>query len=62
MGYIEHHKIIWLQPWCDACDRYDNYERLWCQDNVWDNCEACGRPAVKYVLASDQPAEPGPDD
>lgn len=44
---------IWLQPWCDGCERHchDEYGRTWCQDNVYDDCEECGRKAVRYVVA-----------
>lgn len=50
-------KIIWLEPSCDECEnarnRYDD-GRTWCQDNVYDPCEYCGRQATKYVIAPDQ--------
>lgn len=51
------HTVIWLQPWCDGCERNDYSEagRLWCQDDPWGHCDECGAPAVKYVLAPDQP-------
>jgi len=51
------HKTIWLQPWCDGCEKHASGSegRLWCQDNVWDACEECGRKAVKYTESDDQP-------
>ena len=52
-----HHAIIWLQPWCDGCEKHD-YScdgRLWCQTDEWGHCDECGRASVKYVLAADQP-------
>ena len=27
--------------------------REWCERDVWGKCEECGRPATKYVLATD---------
>ena len=51
------HPVIWLQPWCQACDATE--DRTWCQDNVWEGgCEECGEMPVKYVLAPDQPHKP----
>jgi hypothetical protein len=50
----QQHKTIWLQPWCDGCER-SSEDRLWCQDDVWSYCDECGAPAVRYVLAPDQP-------
>lgn len=44
------HEVIWLQPWCDKCAA-SGEDRLWCQDNVWDQCDLCERNPVKYVLA-----------
>lgn len=51
------HETIWLAPWCDGCARhcYSGEGRTWCQDDVYEPCEECGRVAVKYVLAPDQP-------
>lgn len=50
---MSEHAVIWLEPSCDKCCGED---RLWCQDNVWeDGCEECGAPAIKYALCkSDQ--------
>jgi hypothetical protein len=47
------HDVIWLQPWCDKCEREDTVGsgRLWCQDDVWDECNLCERKSVKYVIA-----------
>jgi hypothetical protein len=54
------HKTIWLQPWCDGCEKAcygsdgsDGSDgRQWCQDNVWDQCEECDNKSVKYVIAT----------
>lgn len=41
---------IWLQPWCADCDHHSFREgRQWCQDEVWEKCEECGRKPIKYV-------------
>lgn len=52
---MEKHKVIYLQPECDAC--HDNIDldtgQLWCQDDVWTGaCEECGEPveSIKYSL------------
>lgn len=45
---------IWLQPWCDECDRRAHdieSGRTWCQDPVYDACE-CGARPLRYVLES----------
>ena len=57
-------KVIWLQPWCDACELHVYEGRQWGQDNVWDKCdsESCKQMPVKYILAPDQPKEDSPDD
>lgn len=40
-------EVIWLAPKHD-----DQYEREWCEDNVWGNeCEDCGSKTVKYIRA-----------
>ncbi len=44
---MTEHKVIWLAPGCDSCF---GYERMWCQDNVFDPCEECGAKPVKYVI------------
>jgi hypothetical protein len=43
---------IWLQPWCDDCEKNCGVEgRNWCQDDVWGECDECGRKSVKFVRA-----------
>jgi predicted nucleic acid-binding Zn ribbon protein len=51
------HPVIYLQPWCDECERcQERYEgRMWCQDDAWGECPDCDRKAVKYVLAKVAP-------
>lgn len=44
------HAEIFLAPTCAGCWNAKE-DRLWCQDNVWDACEECGREATRYVLA-----------
>lgn len=46
------HKTIWLSPACDRCDP----ERLWCQDDVFEPCDACGRGPSRYALIDDTAA------
>jgi len=48
------HKTIWLSPECDKC-RYQT-ERLWCQDDVFEPCEQCGRGPSRYALIDDTAA------
>lgn len=51
-GTEQRHAIIWLQPWCDGCERHNhNLEsgRCWCQDEL-EPCAECGRVPVKYVI------------
>lgn len=47
-------ETIWLQPWCKGCDKnsYGSDGRQWCEDEVWGECEECGRKPVKYTLTS----------
>lgn len=58
MAEEQTHLTIWLQPWCDGCEKMScaGDGRMWCQDEVFGNCEECGRPPVKYALAGEQPA------
>lgn len=53
MSEYKEHKTIWLQPWCRDCERNDfsDHGRLWCQDEVWGECDDCGAKPIKYVLA-----------
>jgi len=48
----QRHETIWLQPWCNGCDRYNHGGdgRQWCQDNVFEDCPECGRKPVKYAI------------
>jgi hypothetical protein len=49
---VEPHQTIWLQPWCKGCQKNCYSDgRQWCEDEVWGECEECGRKPVKYVLA-----------
>lgn len=57
----QEHQIIWLQPWCDGCQKHaDSIDngRTWCVDEAWGPCEDCGAMPVKYVMAADQPIRP----
>ena len=42
---------IWLQPWCDGCEKYcyGGEGRQWCQDDIWGSCGECDKKAIKYV-------------
>lgn len=51
MSEEQKHATIWLQPWCDQCESMAGEGRMWCQDEVWGDCEECGRHPVKYDLA-----------
>ena len=49
MSEWEDPKVIWLQPWCEGCQRHSGYEgRNWCDHDVWGKCDECGRKAVRY--------------
>jgi hypothetical protein len=54
---MEPHKTIWLQPWCDGCQKHAGESRQWCEDDAWGQCEECPAMAIKYVLAPDQPTK-----
>lgn len=58
MADEQNHSVIWLQPWCDGCQKYQYRDegRTWCESDIYEPCEECGRQAVKYVLAPDQPS------
>ncbi len=42
------HPVIYLDPHCEECNPR-TVEITWCNDDVYDNCEVCGKPPVKYV-------------
>lgn len=49
----QEHKEIWLQPWCDDCQKQSwgfDSGRQWCEDEAWGDCGTCGAKPVKYVL------------
>jgi hypothetical protein len=57
---VAEHQTIWLQPWCDNCDRNvvnGGEGRMWCQDKVWDDCE-CGAKPVRYNVDRRQKLSP----
>ena len=41
---------IYLQPWCDKCERDPGDGRMWAPDDPWIECD-CGRKSVRYVMA-----------
>ncbi len=48
----QQHAVIWLQPWCDGCEKHSSGEgRQWCQDDAWGQCEECDQKSERYVLA-----------
>lgn len=53
MAEEQRHDVIWLQAWCDGCDKnaWGSDGRQWCQDDAWSGCEGCERKSVKYILA-----------
>jgi len=44
-------KTIWLEPSCNECFHRDTSDtgRLWCEDNVFEKCNQCGRKPVRYI-------------
>ena len=30
---------VYLQPWCNHCAKNDTEGRMWCEDDVWVDCE-----------------------
>ena len=45
--------VIWIEPHCENCVRgfYSGEGPTWCQDDVYEPCEECGKRATKYVIA-----------
>jgi hypothetical protein len=43
-------EVIWLQPWCQKCKKEVDEGRMWCVDNVWDQCDLCERKPVQYKM------------
>lgn len=39
---------IWLSPHCQQCAHFA--ETTWCQDNIYDACEECGKKPIRYAL------------
>lgn len=55
MAEEQRHQTIWLQPWCDGCEKHCRGEgRLWCPDDAWGRCDECGRQPVKYEIKAGQ--------
>ena len=56
---VSEHKEIWLQPWCEGCEKEASGGwgdgRQWCEDDVWGTCEGCESKSVRYVLAEAKP-------
>lgn len=50
---FDEHEIIYLQPWCNGCEHHcsSGEGRQWCQDDVFDDCEECGKKSVAFVRA-----------
>lgn len=48
-------QVIWLAPYCAECARHDHSDtgRTWCEDDVYEPCEECGRGPVKYAICAD---------
>jgi hypothetical protein len=53
MSEHKEHRMIWLEPQCAAEAGED---RQWCQDDVWGECDECGTPSVKYIIATEYDA------
>ena len=59
---MTEHETIWLQPWCEGCERYRSSEgRNWCEDDLWGTCDECGNPSVQFVLAAQPRSAKAPD-
>lgn len=43
-------EIIYLSPACDDCVK-GNWDRAWCEDDVWEKCEKRQQRSVKFVRA-----------
>ena len=52
---MANHKEIWLGPDCQDCgedgEDYSTEDRLWCQDDIFETCDECGKGSVRYVRA-----------
>ena len=42
---------IWLSPFCYEC--YFDADKLWAEDDIFDNCCMCNRSPVKYKMCED---------
>jgi hypothetical protein len=53
MSERQEHPVIYLQPWCDKCERASGNGdgRMWFQNDAWGKCDDCDRKFVKYILA-----------
>lgn len=51
-GYQDR-ELVYLQPWCEQCENGNSggEERLWCEDDVWEQCEeySCRCRSIAYV-------------
>lgn len=54
---FHHPRVIWLQPWCEECDRNPGDGRMWCHDDVWGTCDDCGKKAIRYVMSQQKVEE-----
>ena len=46
----DDHRVIWLEPKC-VVGVHDRGDRMWCQDNAFEDCAECGDKPVKYIRA-----------
>jgi hypothetical protein len=44
-------RVIWLSPVCEHCVK--DAEVTWCQDNIYDPCEDCGKKSTRYVIETE---------
>ena len=40
-GWVDP-EVIYLQPWCSACNAASYEDRFWAPDDPWGKCEECG--------------------
>lgn len=48
---MDQPKRIYLQPWCEGCEKHNWEGRQWCEDDPWGPCDECGAQATVYELS-----------
>ncbi len=55
-------RTIYLQPWCDECERLSrggDDGRTWCDHDAWGKCSDCGAKAVRYTTRKKEASDAG---